>query len=65
MGYFSGVVDLKLHVPVREEFEVDAATLAKIDRGISDADEGRAVPIDEVRKLIPQWISKFESHKPR
>jgi predicted transcriptional regulator len=44
---------------------VDAATLAAIDRGIEDADEGRTVPIDEVRKTIPKWISKFESQKPR
>jgi predicted transcriptional regulator len=45
--------------------EVDTATLAAIDRGIKDADEGRTVPIDEVRKIIPKWISKFESQKPR
>jgi predicted transcriptional regulator len=59
------MVDLKLQVPVTDEVEVDAATLAAIDRGIKDADEGRAVPIDEVRKMIPEWISKFESQKPR
>ena len=40
-------------------------TLAAIDRGIKDADEGRTVSSDEVRKLIPQWISKFESQMPR
>ena len=44
---------------------VDAETLAAIDRGIKDADEGRSVPIDEVFKMIPKWISKFESQKPR
>ena len=59
------MVDLKLEVPVIEEVEVDAETLAAIDRGIADADEGRVVPLDEVRKLVPQWISKFESQKPR
>ncbi len=59
------MVDLKLQVPVTEEVEVDARTLAAIDRGITDADEGRTVPIDEVRKMIPQWISKFESQKQR
>jgi predicted transcriptional regulator len=58
------MVDLKLQVPVAEEVEVDASTLASIDRGIEDADAGRTVPIDEVRKMIPQWISKFESQKP-
>jgi len=48
-----------------DEVEVDAETLAAIDRGIKDADEGRTVSIDEVRKMIPKWISKFESQKPR
>jgi predicted transcriptional regulator len=59
------MVDLKLQVPVTDEVGVDADTLAAIDRGIKDADEGRTVPIDEVRNMIPKWISKFESQKPR
>ncbi|MBI1789106.1 MAG: hypothetical protein HYR60_16365 [Acidobacteria bacterium] len=59
------MIDLKLQVPVTDKVEVDAGTLAAIDRGIKDADEGRIVPIDEVRKMIPKWISKFESQKPR
>jgi len=45
--------------------EEDDATLAAIDRGIEDADEGRTVPLEEVRKMIPEWISKFESRKKR
>ena len=44
---------------------MDAKTLAAIDRGIEDVNKGRTVPLDEVRKMIPQWISKFESQKPR
>ncbi len=59
------MVDLKLQVPATDEVEPDADTLAAIDRGIKDAEQGRTVPIDEVRKLIPKWISKFESQKPR
>ena len=50
-------------VSTEESVEVDAPTLAAIDRGMRDAQEGRTLSIDEVRKLIPQWISKFESHK--
>ena len=41
--------------------EEDEETLAAIDRAIKQADEGRTVPLDEVRKMIPGWISKFES----
>ena len=65
MCYVRNMVDLNWHVPVTEEVAVDAETLAAIDRGIKDADEGRTVSLDDVRKLIPQWISKFESQKPR
>jgi predicted transcriptional regulator len=59
------MVDLKFEVPVTEAVEVDAQTLAAIDHGIQDANEGHTISIDEVRKLIPQWISKFESQKRR
>jgi predicted transcriptional regulator len=58
------MVDLKLQVPVTDKVEVDAETLEAIDRGIKEADEGRTVPFDEVRKMIPKWIAKFESQKP-
>ena len=57
------MIDLKLEIPVTDKVKVDAETLAAIDRGIKDADEGRTVSIDEVRKMIPKWISKFESQK--
>ena len=59
------MVDLKLEVPVTAEVEVDAKTLAAIDRGIKAVGEGRSVPLDEVREMIPQWISKFESRNRR
>jgi predicted transcriptional regulator len=52
-------------VTSEETVEVEAPTLVAIDRGLRDAAEGLTVSIDEVRKLIPQWISKFESRKPR
>jgi predicted transcriptional regulator len=48
-----------------EEVEVDDETLAAIDRGLKEADEDQDVSIEEVRKLIPQWISKFESRRAR
>ena len=59
------MADLRFDVPATEEVEVDADTLAAIDRGIKDGDEGRTISLDEVQNMIPQWISKFESPKPR
>ena len=57
--------DLQLEVPATDEVEVDAKTLAAIDRGAADADAGRMVSLEKARKLVPQWISKFQSQKPR
>lgn len=63
--YRKGMADLKFQVPVTAEVAVDAETLAAIDRGIEDADAGRTVSLEEARQMIPEWISKFESHEPR
>ena len=48
-----------LMVSTGDEIEVDAETGAAIERGIRAAEQGRVVPSEEVRKLIPRWISKF------
>jgi plasmid stabilization system protein ParE len=58
------MIDLKLETPVPEEIEVDGETSAAIENGIKAADEGLTVPLEEVRKTIPKWISKFESQEP-
>jgi predicted transcriptional regulator len=50
-----------LMVSSEEEIEVDAETAAAIDRGIRSAEAGQVVSSEEVRKLIPQWISKFST----
>ena len=57
------MVYLNLNIPATDEVEVDVETLAAIDRGIHDADEGRTVSLEEARDLIPKWISKFESRR--
>jgi predicted transcriptional regulator len=65
LGQYIVMIDLKLETPVVEEAQVDAGTLAGIDRGLEDANAGRTVPIDEFRNMIAQWISRFESQRPR
>ena len=59
------MTDLKFQLPVIEPVEVGPETLAAIDRGIKDADEGRTVSLEEAREMMSEWISKFESPKPR
>jgi predicted transcriptional regulator len=46
-----------------EELEVDEETLAAIDRGIKAADEGRVVPLEEVRRRMQEWNTKSSSRK--
>ena len=52
------MVDLKLQVPATDKVDVDAETMAAIDRGIKDVDEGLTVP-DEVRKMIKPTPSEI------
>jgi predicted transcriptional regulator len=46
-----------------EEVGVDEETLAAIDRGINAADEGRVVPLEEVRRRMQEWHAKSSSRK--
>jgi len=50
-----------LFVSVEPEVEVDAETAAAIQRGIQAADAGDVVSNEEVRKLVPLWISKLST----
>jgi len=50
-----------LFVSVEPELEVDAETAAAIQRGIQAADAGDVVSNEEVRKLVPLWISKLST----
>jgi predicted transcriptional regulator len=66
--YHSGMaevrkLDFSESTPVLEE--EDEATLAAIDRGIKAADEGRVVPLEEVRLRMNQWLTRSSSPKTR
>lgn len=41
----------------------DEETLAAIDEGIRDAEANRTLPIEEVRKLLPHWITTASSSR--
>jgi predicted transcriptional regulator len=51
--------------PVPIDQEEDEETLAAIDEGIRDAEAGRTVPMEEVRGLLPKWITASSSRKER
>jgi predicted transcriptional regulator len=53
--------ELGLKRPVSLTEEEDDGTLAAIDRGVRDADAGRVTAIEELEKMLPQWISKSSS----
>ena len=45
--------------------EEDEETLAAIDEGLRDAEAGRTVPMEHVRRLLPKWITASSSRKER
>ncbi len=45
--------------------EADEETLAAIDRGIKDADEGRLFTTEEARERLSRWIIKSSTPTPR
>jgi len=57
----AGRIDFDDPAPIDEA--EDEETLAAIDEGIRDAEAGPTVPIEEVRRLLPQWITTSSSHK--
>jgi predicted transcriptional regulator len=59
----AGRIDFDVPAPIDEG--EDEETLAAIDEGIRDAEAGRTVPIEEVRKLLPTWITASSSRKER
>jgi predicted transcriptional regulator len=59
------VKKFELEEPVPVADDEDEETLAAIDEGVRDADAGRTVLGEEVRKLLPQWISASSTRKKR
>jgi predicted transcriptional regulator len=55
--------ELEEPVPILDD--EDQETLAAIDEGIRDAEAGRTVPSEEVRKLLPKWISAYSTRRDR
>jgi hypothetical protein len=49
--------------PTPIDADEDGETLAAIDEGIRDARDGRTVPMEEVRRLLPNWITASSSRK--
>jgi hypothetical protein len=44
---------------------LDEETLAAIDEALLEDEADDVVPIEEVRKLLPQWITASSSRKKR
>jgi predicted transcriptional regulator len=57
------VKKFELEDPVPVLDDEDEETLAAIDEGVRDAETGRTVPSEEVRKLLPKWISASSTRK--
>jgi predicted transcriptional regulator len=51
--------------PAGAATEEDDETLAAIDRGIQDAEEGRVVSAEEARRRVQQWLSKSSTPQKR
>ena len=53
----------QLFATMPEPDENDLELLAALDEGLADEAAGRVYSIEEVRAMIPQWISKSPSQK--
>ena len=53
----------ELENPVAISDDEDSETLAALDKGLRDAEAGRTIPAQKVRKLLPQWITASSTRK--
>jgi predicted transcriptional regulator len=59
------VKDFDLDKPIPVVEDEDEKTLAAIDEGIRDAEAGRTIPIEKVRKRLHKWTTASASRKKR
>jgi predicted transcriptional regulator len=57
--------DLENPAPVINDDDEDEETLAAIEEGMRDAEAGRTVPAEEVRRLLPTWTTASSTRKKR
>ena len=57
--------EFDLNTPLASDDGEDEQSLLAIDEGIRDAETGCAVNIEEVRKLVSQWITESSLRKGR
>lgn len=55
--------DFERPIPAIEDENEE--TLSAIDEGIQDAEAGRTIPIEKVRKRLHKWITASSSRKER
>lgn len=57
--------DLEGPAPALNDNDEDEQTLAAIDEGLRDAEAGRTVPAEQVRRLLPKWTTASSTRKKR
>ena len=55
--------DLESPARAINDDDEDEGTLAAIDEGMRDAEAGRTVPAEEVRRLLPTWTTASSTRK--
>jgi predicted transcriptional regulator len=55
----------ELESPDLVSHQEDEQTLAAIDEGLADADTGRTLSVEEVRKRLPKWTTASSTRKER
>ena len=58
-------IKFNLENPAPVADDEDEETLAAIDEGMRDAEAGRTVPAEEVRRLLPKWTTASSTRKRR